>query len=118
MFLFVAINPFANPCMSDLTGRYTRQLALFDVRGFTDPSRTPGSSVRLGPSGKPWIDVEEVDAAAESLRQMVAELQDEITELDSEYQRLMMSVDIPPDSSVAEGPDDVDAPAASGRTPA
>ena len=72
--------------MNYLTGRYTGQLSLFDVTGFHDVSR---SQIRLGPSGKPWVGVEEVDAAAESLRQMVSELQEEITELNSEYRRLV-----------------------------
>jgi hypothetical protein len=76
--------------MSFLAGRYTGQLSLFDVTGFHDVSRSMDrSEVRLGPSGKPWVGVEEVSAAAESLREMVSELHEEIAELDSEYNRLV-----------------------------
>jgi hypothetical protein len=70
--------------MNFLTGRYSGQLSLFDVAGFHDTSQ-----VRLGPSGKPWVGVDEVSAAAETLREMVSELQEEITELNSEYHRLV-----------------------------
>ena len=76
--------------MNYLAGRYTGQLSLFDVRGFNEASLSMDRSrVRLGPAGKPWVGVEEVNAAAESVRRMVEELEEEITELNSEYRRLV-----------------------------
>lgn len=67
--------------------RYTGQLSLFDLKGFTDSARA--CRLRRESSGKAWVGAEEVNAAADALKRMVADLQEEIVELDSEYRRLL-----------------------------
>ena len=76
--------------MESFAGRQAGQLALFDLKGFTDPSASMShAELRVGPSGKPWVGTDEIDAAGLELRRMVSELQTEISELDSEHQRLI-----------------------------